>query len=63
MKKFDKTKAYDDFHAILSKNSSTGTFSEQMKIIEEVKSFLESVYINGFEAGVKSKVNTLKKLN
>ncbi len=63
MKKFDKTKAFDDLHDIFNKSSSKSTFSEQMKVIEEAKLFLESIYNNGFEAGVKSKVNTLKKLN
>ena len=41
MKKFDKTKAFDDLHDIFNKSSSKSTFSEQMKVIEEANEFIE----------------------
>ena len=63
MKKFDRENSFDELLETMKSIDSKSKFSEMLKQYESVKDFLESIYKNGFEAGVKSKVNTLKKLN
>lgn len=63
MKKFDRENSFDELLETMKSIDSKSKFSEMLKQYESVKDFLESIYKNGFEAGVKSKVNALKKLN
>ncbi len=63
MKKFDRENSFDELLETMKNIDSNSKFSEMLKQYESVKDFLESIYKNGFEAGVKSKVNALKKLN
>ena len=63
MKKFDRENSFDELLETMKSIDSKSKFSEMLKQYESVKDFLESIYKNGFEACVKSKVNALKKLN
>ena len=63
MKKFDRENSFDELLETMKSILSKCIFLFILKQYESVKDFLESIYKNGFEAGVKSKVNALKKLN
>ncbi len=63
MKKFDRENSFDELLETMKSIDSKSKFSEMLKQYESVKDFLESIYNKGYDAGKKSKVETLKKLN